>query len=77
MLSQSLMNDPILEKEIITRAKDYVKKHHSWEGERKTYQNLVLRLQWLARLQLTDLLQPVEHFNDGKVISFGFLLGSF
>lgn len=45
VLSQSLMNDPVLEKEIITRAKDYVKKHHSWEGERKTYQNLVLRLQ--------------------------------
>lgn len=45
VLSQSLMNDPIMEKEMITRAKDYVKKHHSWEGERKTYQNLVLRLQ--------------------------------
>ncbi|NWV74835.1 GL1D1 protein, partial [Dasyornis broadbenti] len=44
VLSKSLMNDPIMEKEIITRAKDYVKKHHSWEGERKTYQNLVLRL---------------------------------
>ncbi|XP_048178686.1 glycosyltransferase 1 domain-containing protein 1 isoform X1 [Corvus hawaiiensis] len=45
VLSKSLMNDPIMEKEIITRAKDYMKKHHSWEGERKTYQNLVLRLQ--------------------------------
>ncbi|NWT21533.1 GL1D1 protein, partial [Vireo altiloquus] len=44
LLSKSLMNDPIMEKEIITRAKDYVKKHHSWEGERKTYQNLVLSL---------------------------------
>ncbi|NXT62483.1 GL1D1 protein, partial [Chaetops frenatus] len=44
VLSKGLMNDPIMEKEIITRAKDYVKKHHSWEGERKTYQNLVLRL---------------------------------
>ncbi|NXR86089.1 GL1D1 protein, partial [Hypocryptadius cinnamomeus] len=43
-LSKSLMNDPIMEKEIVTRAKDYVKKHHSWEGERKTYQNLVQRL---------------------------------
>ncbi|NWH95250.1 GL1D1 protein, partial [Aegithalos caudatus] len=43
-LSKSLMNDPILEKEMTRRAKDYVKKHHSWEGERKTYQNLVLRL---------------------------------
>ncbi|NWH18509.1 GL1D1 protein, partial [Grus americana] len=44
VLSQSLMNDPIMEREIVTRAKDYVKKHHSWEGERTAYQNLVLRL---------------------------------
>ncbi|KAM6404005.1 glycosyltransferase 1 domain-containing protein 1 [Rhynochetos jubatus] len=45
LLSKSLMNDPIMETEIVTRAKDYVKKHHSWESERKAYQNLVLRLQ--------------------------------
>ncbi|XP_076208955.1 glycosyltransferase 1 domain-containing protein 1 isoform X2 [Aptenodytes patagonicus] len=45
VLSESLMNDPIMEREIVTRAKDYVKKHHSWESERKAYQNLVLRLQ--------------------------------
>ncbi|KAJ7410669.1 Glycosyltransferase 1 domain-containing protein 1 [Willisornis vidua] len=45
VLSKSLKNDPIMEKEIVTRAKDYVKKHHSWESERKTYQNLVQRLQ--------------------------------
>ncbi|XP_054248755.1 glycosyltransferase 1 domain-containing protein 1 [Indicator indicator] len=45
LLSKSLMNDPVMEKEIVTRAKDYVKKHHSWESERKVYQNLVLRLQ--------------------------------
>ncbi|KAF1445825.1 GL1D1 protein, partial [Pygoscelis papua] len=44
VLSESLMNDPIMEREIVTRAKDYVKKHHSWESERKAYQNLVLRL---------------------------------
>uniref|UniRef100_A0A8C0B7B9 Glycosyltransferase 1 domain containing 1 n=1 Tax=Buteo japonicus TaxID=224669 RepID=A0A8C0B7B9_9AVES len=44
-LSKSLMNDPIMEREIVTRAKDYVKKHHSWESERKAYQALVLRLQ--------------------------------
>ncbi|NWI39643.1 GL1D1 protein, partial [Picathartes gymnocephalus] len=44
VLAKSLMNDPIMEKEIIARAKDYVKKHHSWEAERKTYENLVLRL---------------------------------
>uniref|UniRef100_A0A8C3JBP1 Glycosyltransferase 1 domain containing 1 n=1 Tax=Calidris pygmaea TaxID=425635 RepID=A0A8C3JBP1_9CHAR len=45
VLSKSLMNDPIMEREIVTRAKDYVKKHHSWESERKAYQDLVLRLQ--------------------------------
>ncbi|KAF2982740.1 hypothetical protein EK904_008481, partial [Melospiza melodia maxima] len=44
-LSKSLMNDPTLEKEIVTRAKEYVEQHHSWEGERKTYQSLVQRLQ--------------------------------
>uniref|UniRef100_A0A8C9NBF1 Glycosyltransferase 1 domain containing 1 n=1 Tax=Serinus canaria TaxID=9135 RepID=A0A8C9NBF1_SERCA len=44
-LSKSLMNDPVLEKGIVTRAKEYVEKHHSWEGERKTYQSLVQRLQ--------------------------------
>ncbi|NXG46541.1 GL1D1 protein, partial [Psilopogon haemacephalus] len=44
LLSKSLMNDPIMEREIVTKAKDYVKKHHSWESERKVYQNLVLRL---------------------------------
>ncbi|XP_055651663.1 glycosyltransferase 1 domain-containing protein 1 isoform X1 [Falco peregrinus] len=45
LLSRSLMNDPIMGREIATRAKDYVKKHHSWESERKAYQDLVLRLQ--------------------------------
>ncbi|NXS33174.1 GL1D1 protein, partial [Pomatostomus ruficeps] len=44
VLSKTLMNDPVMKKEMIKRAKDYVKKHHSWEGERKTYQHLVLRL---------------------------------
>ncbi|NWR53006.1 GL1D1 protein, partial [Regulus satrapa] len=44
VLAKNLMNDPTMEKGIITRAKDYVKKHHSWEAERKTYQNLVLTL---------------------------------
>uniref|UniRef100_A0A8C3T3Q5 Glycosyltransferase 1 domain containing 1 n=1 Tax=Chelydra serpentina TaxID=8475 RepID=A0A8C3T3Q5_CHESE len=44
-LSKSLMNDPTLEREIVTKAKAYVKKHHSWDCEREAYQNLVLRLQ--------------------------------
>nr|XP_009665099.1 PREDICTED: glycosyltransferase 1 domain-containing protein 1 [Struthio camelus australis] len=45
LLSKSLMNDPIMKREIVRKAKDYVKRHHSWECERKTYQNLVLGLQ--------------------------------
>uniref|UniRef100_A0A7M4FP02 Glycosyltransferase 1 domain containing 1 n=1 Tax=Crocodylus porosus TaxID=8502 RepID=A0A7M4FP02_CROPO len=45
LLSKSLMNDPTLGKKMVTRAKDYVKKHHSWECERKTYQSLIWRLQ--------------------------------
>ncbi|XP_068766790.1 glycosyltransferase 1 domain-containing protein 1 isoform X2 [Struthio camelus] len=45
LLSKSLMNDPIMKREIVRKAKDYVKRHHSWERERKTYQNLVLGLQ--------------------------------
>ncbi|XP_075754576.1 glycosyltransferase 1 domain-containing protein 1 isoform X2 [Pelodiscus sinensis] len=44
-LSKSLMNDPSLEREIVTQAKAYVKKHHSRECEREAYQNFVLRLQ--------------------------------
>ncbi|XP_043353791.1 glycosyltransferase 1 domain-containing protein 1 isoform X3 [Dermochelys coriacea] len=44
-LSKSLMNDPSLERKIVTKAKAYVKKHHSWECEREAYQNLVLKLQ--------------------------------
>ena len=66
------MNDPIMEREIVTRAKDYVKKHHSWECERKAYQNLVL-----DSGELPDAAVYVEHFNDGNVIRFGFLWVSF
>ncbi|NXX94156.1 GL1D1 protein, partial [Centropus bengalensis] len=44
VLAKSLMNDPVMKREIVARAKDYVRKHHSWESERKAYQNLVLRL---------------------------------
>uniref|UniRef100_A0A8C0JB80 Glycosyltransferase 1 domain containing 1 n=1 Tax=Chelonoidis abingdonii TaxID=106734 RepID=A0A8C0JB80_CHEAB len=39
-LSKSLMNDLTLEREIVTKAKAYVKKHHSWDCEREAYQNL-------------------------------------
>ncbi|NXA37435.1 GL1D1 protein, partial [Eudromia elegans] len=44
VLSKSLMNDPVMKREIVAKAKDHVKKHHSWEREGKTYQDLVLRL---------------------------------
>ncbi|XP_015281973.1 PREDICTED: glycosyltransferase 1 domain-containing protein 1 [Gekko japonicus] len=44
-LSQSLIKDPVLQRAIAARAKEYVTQHHSWDEERKTYQNLVLKLQ--------------------------------
>ncbi|XP_061459499.1 glycosyltransferase 1 domain-containing protein 1 isoform X4 [Rhineura floridana] len=44
-LAKTLMSDPFLHKEIVTKAKEYVMKHHSWDHERKMYQSLVLRLQ--------------------------------
>ncbi|KAH0625371.1 hypothetical protein JD844_014839 [Phrynosoma platyrhinos] len=43
-LSKSLIKDPSLQREIVTRAKEYVTKHHLWEDERNAYQNFVLRL---------------------------------
>ncbi|XP_054852652.1 glycosyltransferase 1 domain-containing protein 1 [Eublepharis macularius] len=44
-LSKTLISDPSLQREIVTRAKEYVTKHHSWDHERKAYQNMVLKLQ--------------------------------
>nr|XP_056715295.1 glycosyltransferase 1 domain-containing protein 1 [Euleptes europaea] len=43
-LSKSLIRDPSLQREIVSRAKAYVSQHHSWERERKVYQNLMLEL---------------------------------
>ncbi|KAM3825896.1 glycosyltransferase 1 domain-containing protein 1 isoform 3-T3 [Vipera latastei] len=43
-LAKTLIKDPLLHREIIRKAHEYVLKHHSWEKERKVYQNLVLRL---------------------------------
>ncbi|XP_015679100.1 glycosyltransferase 1 domain-containing protein 1 [Protobothrops mucrosquamatus] len=43
-LARTLIKDPLLHKEIIRKAHEYVLKHHSWEKERKVYQNLVLKL---------------------------------
>ncbi|XP_005987250.1 glycosyltransferase 1 domain-containing protein 1 isoform X2 [Latimeria chalumnae] len=43
-LSKRLIREPALKKEIVSKAKEYVKKHHSWEHERDTYQNLIQSL---------------------------------
>ncbi|XP_058014308.1 glycosyltransferase 1 domain-containing protein 1 isoform X4 [Ahaetulla prasina] len=43
-LAKTLMKDPVLYREIVRKAHEYVLKHHSWEKERKVYQKLVLRL---------------------------------
>ncbi|XP_013909740.1 PREDICTED: glycosyltransferase 1 domain-containing protein 1, partial [Thamnophis sirtalis] len=43
-LAKTLMKDPVLYREIVRKAHEYVLKYHSWEKERKVYQNLVLRL---------------------------------
>ncbi|XP_060105446.1 glycosyltransferase 1 domain-containing protein 1 [Heteronotia binoei] len=44
-LSQSLIDDPSLKRELVARAKEYITQHHSWDQEREAYQNLVLKLQ--------------------------------
>nr|XP_020644553.1 glycosyltransferase 1 domain-containing protein 1 isoform X2 [Pogona vitticeps] len=43
-LSQRLAADPSLRREIVTRGKEYIAKHHLWEHEREAYQNFVLSL---------------------------------
>nr|XP_060641579.1 glycosyltransferase 1 domain-containing protein 1 isoform X3 [Anolis sagrei ordinatus] len=43
-LSKNLISDPCLQRKIVTKAKEYVTKHHSWEHERNAYQNFVLSL---------------------------------
>ncbi|XP_074869098.1 glycosyltransferase 1 domain-containing protein 1 isoform X2 [Carettochelys insculpta] len=44
-LSKNLMTDPTWGREIVAKAKAYVRQHHSWECEREAYQKFVLRLQ--------------------------------
>ncbi|XP_056677889.1 glycosyltransferase 1 domain-containing protein 1 isoform X2 [Monodelphis domestica] len=43
--AKRLVNDPALEKEIVTKGKEYVRSCHSWKLERDTYQNLLRKLQ--------------------------------
>lgn len=44
-LAKRLINNPSLRSQIVANAKEYVKKHHSWELEREVYQSLVVGLQ--------------------------------
>ncbi|XP_055971378.1 glycosyltransferase 1 domain-containing protein 1 [Sorex fumeus] len=44
-LARRLVRDPALEKELVVHGKEYVRKCHSWQAERDTYQRLVQRLQ--------------------------------
>ncbi|XP_045880562.1 glycosyltransferase 1 domain-containing protein 1 isoform X2 [Meles meles] len=40
-LAKRLVRDPMLEKEIVANGREYVRKYHSWQAERDTYQHLV------------------------------------
>uniref|UniRef100_A0A8D0NAM3 Glycosyl transferase family 1 domain-containing protein n=1 Tax=Sus scrofa TaxID=9823 RepID=A0A8D0NAM3_PIG len=44
-LAKRLVSDPALEKEIVANAREYVRKHHSWQVERNTYRHLIRTLQ--------------------------------
>ncbi|XP_036600694.1 glycosyltransferase 1 domain-containing protein 1 [Trichosurus vulpecula] len=44
-LATRLVNDPALEKKIVTKGKEYVRLCHSWKSEKDTYQNLMRKLQ--------------------------------
>ncbi|XP_067911166.1 glycosyltransferase 1 domain-containing protein 1 [Heterodontus francisci] len=43
-LSKRLISDTCLKESIMANAKEYVKKHHSWNTERETYQKLTSNL---------------------------------
>ncbi|XP_008852008.1 glycosyltransferase 1 domain-containing protein 1 isoform X1 [Nannospalax galili] len=44
-LAKRLVSDPALEKEIVANGREYVKRHHSWQVERDTYQRLIRKLE--------------------------------
>ncbi|XP_038200775.1 glycosyltransferase 1 domain-containing protein 1 isoform X4 [Arvicola amphibius] len=44
-LAKRLVSDPVLEKEIVTNGREYVRTYHSWQVERDTYQRLVGKLE--------------------------------
>ncbi|KAM4827227.1 glycosyltransferase 1 domain-containing protein 1 [Thomomys bottae] len=43
-LAKRLLHDPELVREIVANGKEYVRRHHSWQVERDTYQDLVGKL---------------------------------
>ncbi|XP_004709802.1 glycosyltransferase 1 domain-containing protein 1 [Echinops telfairi] len=43
-LAKRVLGDHALERDLVTRARDYVRTHHSWQTERATYQSLVWSL---------------------------------
>lgn len=44
-MAKRLVSDPVLEKEIVTNGRQYVRTHHSWQVERDTYQRLIGKLE--------------------------------
>ncbi|XP_032165449.1 glycosyltransferase 1 domain-containing protein 1 isoform X3 [Mustela erminea] len=44
-LARRLVRDPALEKEIVANGREYVRRYHSWQAERDTYQHLVRTLE--------------------------------
>ncbi|KAM5199415.1 glycosyltransferase 1 domain-containing protein 1 isoform 2-T2 [Hipposideros larvatus] len=44
-LAKRLVSDPALEKEIVANGRQYVRRYHSWQAERDTYQHLVRTLE--------------------------------
>ncbi|XP_035964425.1 glycosyltransferase 1 domain-containing protein 1 isoform X6 [Halichoerus grypus] len=44
-LAKRLVRDPALEKEIVANGREYVRRYHSWQAERDTYQSLVRTLE--------------------------------
>nr|XP_020041130.1 glycosyltransferase 1 domain-containing protein 1 [Castor canadensis] len=43
-LAKRLMSDPALEREIVANGREYVRRRHSWQVERDTYQSLARKL---------------------------------
>uniref|UniRef100_A0A2K5V8P7 Glycosyltransferase 1 domain containing 1 n=1 Tax=Macaca fascicularis TaxID=9541 RepID=A0A2K5V8P7_MACFA len=44
-LAKRLLSEPALEKEIVVNGREYVRRYHSWQVERHTYQQLIRKLE--------------------------------